>query len=469
MARILFFDAPVKRDVYAATNIKVGTPSYPNMTLATLAGSLIKDHKVKIIDLELVSNHIQTLIETIRHFKPDLIATSAKTTEYLAARELMRVVKKQFPSIKTIIGGVHITVFPEDVIAEDCFDIVVIGEGDTVIPEILSSSSLKKVPGIGYKDKFSKKPIFTAKRGLIHDINKLSYPAWKLFDLTKYKNSRLSSRQNPVGHLETSRGCSYQCNFCNKLTFGTYYRVKEPKRVVDEIEYMLECGFKEIHITDDSFTQNIDRAKEVCREIIRRKLKFPWSLINGVRVNLVDVEFFRLAKEAGCWQTGFGIETGDQRVLNRIHKNITLAQVTNAAKLAEQAGIDTFGFFILGLAGETVKSMQKTVDFAKSLPLTTAKFGICIPYPGTEYFRELEKLGKIRTYDWSKYKMHQTEDPLFDHPNLTWNQITYYREKAFREFYLRPDYAFRRLKRDIRMGDIFYDISYFVRSVRNLF
>lgn len=468
MAKILFFDSPVRKNVYASTNVTVGTPSYPNMTLATLAGNLIKDHQVKIVDLELVSDHIQTLTETIRRFKPDLIATSAKTTEYLAAREIMRIIKKKFPTIKTIIGGVHITAFPQEVIAEDCFDIVAIGEGDTVIPEILSSSSLKKVPGIGYKDKSSNKPIFTAKRKLIRDINKLPYPAWKLFDLTKYKNSRLSSRKNPVGHLETSRGCSYHCNFCNKLTFGTYYRVKEPKRVVDEIEYMLECGFKEIHITDDSFTQNIDRAKEVCREIIRRKLKFPWSLINGVRVNLVDAEFFELAKKAGCWQTGFGIETGDQRVLNRINKKITLSQVKHAVKLADKAGIDTFGFFILGLSGETIKSMCKTIDFAKSLPLTTAKFGICIPYPGTEYFWELEKLGKIRTYDWSKYKIHQTEDPLFDHPNLTWDQITHYRKKAFREFYLRPGYAIKRIKRGLVTGDLFFDLIYFIKSVVGL-
>lgn len=469
MARILFFDVPVKKAVYAATNVKVGAPSYPNMTLATLAGNLIKNHKVKIVDLELASNHIQTLSETIRKFKPDLVATSAKTTEYLTARELMKIVKKKFPSVKTIIGGVHITAFPEETAREDCFDIVAIGEGDTVIPEILSYSSLKKVPGLAFKKNNSGKIVFTSKRELIGDINQLPYPAWNLFDLTKYKNSKLSSRKNPVGHLETSRGCAYQCNFCNKLTFGTLFRVKEPKRVVDEIEYMLGCGFQEIHITDDSFTQNIVRAKEVCREIIRRKLKFPWSLINGIRVNLVDAEFFKLAKEAGCWQTGFGIESGDQRVLNRINKKITLAQVRHAVRLAEEAGIDTFGFFIFGLSGETIKSMQKTIDFAKSLPLTTAKFGMCIPYPGTEYFWELEAAGRIRTYDWSKYKIHQVEDPLFDHPNLSWDQIGSFRTKAFREFYLRPSYVVRRLKRDIILGDLLFDISYFVKSVRGLF
>jgi len=147
---------------------------------------------------------------------------------------------------------------------------VVIGEGDNVINEILSEQSIDDVKGLFFKNKISNKIVYTGNRSLIENINLLPFPNWKLFDLSKYKNSRLSSRQNPVGHIETSRGCSFHCNFCNKLTFGTVYREKKPKRVVDEMEYMLSCGFKEIHIADDSFTQNIQRAKEICKEISKK-------------------------------------------------------------------------------------------------------------------------------------------------------------------------------------------------------
>lgn len=469
MAKILLFNPPARKSVYLDTNVKVGAPSYPNMTLATLAGNLVDEHKVKIIDLDLYPNYESKLFNVIKSFKPDIIASSAKTTEYFPVRDLMTKIKEKYPKTTIIVGGVHITVFPEEVIKEKCFDILAIGEGDKTISDILAAKKLNDVHGIVYRDKKTKKIVFTKRRELVKDINKLPYPAWNLFDLNKYTNSRLSSRNNPVGHLETSRGCSYNCNFCNKSIFGTNYRMKNANRVVDEIEYMLKVGFKEIHIIDDSFTQNIARAKEVCREIIKRKLKFSWSLINGVRVNLVDKEFFELARKAGCWQSGFGIESGDQRVLNMIHKKITLVQVKKAIKIAEESGIDTFGFFIFGLSGETIKSMQKTIDFAKSLPLTTAKFGMCIPYPGTEYYQELEAKGRIRTYDWSKYKIHQIDDPLFNHPNLTWDMIAKYRTKAFREFYLRPSYAWRRLKRDIKIGDLFFDMAYFVQSVRGLF
>lgn len=469
MAKILFFNPPTRKNMYLDTNIKVGAPSYPNMTLATLAGNLVDKHNVKIIDLDLYPNYQTVLFNTIKKFKPDIIASSAKTTEYLPVKDLMIKIKDKYPEIMTIVGGVHATVFPEECIKEKCFDILAIGEGDKTISDILSTKNLKNVQGIVFRDKKTKKIIFTKKRELIKDINELPYPAWHLFDLSKYTNSRLSSRNNPVGHLETSRGCSYQCNFCNKSIFGTNYRVKNVKRVVDEIEYMLNCGFKEIHIIDDSFTQNIIRAKEVCREIISRKIKFSWSLINGVRVNLVDKEFFQLAKKAGCWQSGLGIESGDQRVLDKINKKITLSQVRRAVKIAEESGIDTFGFFIFGLLGDTLNSMKKTIKFAKSLPLTTAKFDMCIPYPGTPYFWELEAQNRIKTYDWSKYNVHQADELLFDHPNLSWDTIASYRKKAFREFYLRPSYIFQRFKRDIRMGDLFLDIVYFIKSVRGLF
>lgn len=465
MAKVLLFSSPFRENIYFSTNIKVGTPSYPNLTLATLAGNLIEDHQVKIVDLDLVPDYVQALMTAIMDFNPDIVASSAKTPEYPAVKDIMVKIKKKYPGVKTIIGGVHATAMTEEVASEKCFDYVAVGEGDTVIPELLSASNPKKVQGLVFKDKKNGKLIYTSKRGLIGDINKLPFPAWRLFDLSKYKNSRLSSRKNPVGHIETSRGCSYHCNFCNKLTFGTVYRVKKPQRVVDEMEYMLACGFKEIHITDDSFTQNIVRAKEVCREIIRRKLKFPWSLINGVRVNLVDAEFFRLAKAAGCWQVGFGIETGNQKVLDMINKQITLNQIRMAVRMANNAGIDTFGFFIFGLAGETEKTMRETIDFAKSLPLDTAKFDVCTPYPGTRYFQELNSEGRIKSKDWSKYNVHQTKELLFDHPNLSWKQISNYYHKAFREFYLRPGFILRRLIKSLRRGDLYYDLLYLIKSV----
>ena len=460
MAKVLFFNPPSK-DIYLSTNVGMSTHHYPNLTLATLAGNIINKHIVKVVELDLVSNFYDALFSEIRNIKPDIIATTIITPNYSIVKDIMSRVKEQYPHIQTIIGGVHATALPRDVERENCFDIIAIGEGDIVIPELISSSP-KGVNGIIYKDPFSGERKRTQEREHIRDLNAMPYPAWQLFPLKKYKHSRLSSRRNPVGLIETSRGCAFRCNFCNKLTFGSIFRAKSPKRVVDEIEYMLRCGFEEIHIIDDSFTQDINRAKLVCVEIMKRGLKFPWSLFNGIRVDMVDLEFFKLAKKAGLWQVGFGIESGDQNILDRVGKGITLYETEKAVRLAKKSGIDTFGFFILGMSDETKESMRKTIDFAKKLPLDLAKFDICIPYPGTPYYEELKATGKIRSFDWSKYNCHQTDEPLYNHPNLDWPTITTYYKRAFNEFYLRPNYVTRRLLRSIWKGDLIPDASHFL-------
>lgn len=455
MARVLLVGLPSRKLVYLETNVRAGAPSYPCLSLATLAGHLVGKHKIRVVDLDLVTDAWSELRQQARYFRPEMVVVSAKTPVYPVAVELMTKLKKVYPKVTNVIGGVHATICQKEVLAEGCFDIVVAGEADFALPTILAEKNWGKFRG----------KIFRDKKNPVKNLDNLPLPAWRLFDLARYKNSRLSCRKNPAGLMETSRGCAYRCNFCCKDIFGTRYRMKSVKRVVDEMEYMLECGFGEIHIADDSFTQDIDRAKEICREIVRRGLRFPWSLINGVRVNLVDREFFRLAKKAGCWQTGFGIESGDQRVLDKVNKGIRLAQIRKAVGLAEEEGIETFGFFILGLLGETERSMKKTIGFAKSLPLSTAKFDVCIPYPGTDYYKLLELQERILSRDWSAYRLHNIEKPLFEHENLNWNTIEEYYKRAFREFYWRPSYIWRRLKRDLIKGDLWYDLGYLLRSI----
>ena len=157
--------------------------------------------------------------------------------------------------------------------------------------------------------------------------------------------------------------------------------MKTPERVVDEIEYMLKAGFKEINLIDDTFNADIVRAKLICEEIIKRGIKFPWHPNNGMRVDRVDRELFSLMKRSGCYTVSFGLESGNQTILNNINKGINLEQSEQAVRLAKLEGMETFGFFMLGLPGETEKTMQDTINFAKRLKLDVAKFNITIPLP----------------------------------------------------------------------------------------
>jgi len=227
---------------------------------------------------------------------------------------------------------------------------------------------------------------------------------------------------------------------------------------------MKDIGFKEIHIEDDGFSTDINRAKEICKELIKIKNTMNWTLLNGIRVDRVDKELFELLKEARCYQVAFGIESGDEKVLEKINKNISLKQVEEAVKLANNAGLETFGFFMFGLLGETEDSMKKTIDFACQLPLTIAKFDIAIPYPGTEMFLELEKKNLIKIKKWEDYLVHNNKNPIFIHPNLDWNLIQKYYKMSYKKFYFRINTIFKHLILSMKDGSLIEKLKYLINT-----
>lgn len=289
-----------------------------------------------------------------------------------------------------------------------------------------------------------------------------------MFDLERYRLLHILSRNNPAGLIETSRGCKGNCNFCNKNTFGRFFRFKSPERVVDEMFYMKSAGFREIHIADDSFSQNLDHAKKTFELLIKKKFDLPISLYSGVRVDCVDRDFFRLAKEAGVWSVSFGIESGNQDILNLAGKGITLTQIENSVTMANKEGLETLGFFMFGLAGETEQTMQETIEFSTKLPLSIAKFDMLVPLPGTRLFNEWDEKGLIVSKDWSNYLFHQTSTPLYNHPTVTWDKIHKYYNRAHRSFYLRPSFITKRLIRDIIKGNFWKDCNLLLRSISSL-
>ena len=172
----------------------------------------------------------------------------------------------------------------------------------------------RSVPNIFYKDS-GRVVSSLIQDNIISDLDSLPFPAYELFDIRKYHQPRISSRRSPLGYLETSRGCYGKCVFCNKNIHGYKIRMKSVLRVVDEMERMLKLGFGEIHIMDDIFTVDMNRAYAICEEIIRRGLKFPWYPRGGIRVDRVTGELLAMMKRAGCYRIPFGIESGSQEVL----------------------------------------------------------------------------------------------------------------------------------------------------------
>jgi len=339
---------------------------------------------------------------------------------------------------------------------------LVIGEGDLVLPEIVSGKSLSEIRGIAYRT--SAGIVVNPPAERIQDLDALAFPAWHLYDVPKYRSPGVMARRNPAGWIETSRGCPFDCCYCNKSVFGRSFRAKSPDRVIRDIRHTLAAGFNEIHIADDMFTTDVARVKTICRELLRQDIRCPWATVTGIRVDRGDQEMFDLMARAGCYRVSFGIESGNQAVLDRIGKGIRLDQVESAVGMAKKAGLETCGFFILALPGETVATMRETIDFACRLDLDWAKVSVMTPIPGSRIYQELAAQGRLRIKDWSKFNLYMPTNEIFEHAELDWPTVDRYFRSFYREFYFRPRQIFRKLGSGIRHGTIGSDILQFFRT-----
>lgn len=462
MTDVILINPAYRRLIYAKAKIKAGVPINPVLNLAMLASlPLEKGFKIKILDMNVLEDPDYCLKHAIREEKPRFAGITFTTPLFSEAKRIAGIVKDLGLNTTLVAGGPHATTFPEELLNESEFDIVAIGEADSVIKELLESP-LDDVKGIVFKK--DGKIIRTPQREVMENLDNLPFPAWGLYDLRKYHKPSLSCLKSPPGYLETSRGCPWGCVFCNKNIQGRRFRPKSAKRVVDEIEQMLSSGFREINFLDDTFSTDLSRAKLICEEIIRRGLKFPWHPLNGMRVDRLDRELLSLMKRSGCYKASFGIESGNGQVLRNINKGITINQVERAVKWAKDTGLETFGYFMLGLPGETERTLQDTINFAKKLKLDIAKFNITIPLPGTEIFDAWEKQGQIKTRDWTKYNFYSPYNIIYDHPTLSHDILKRYYRKAYLSFYFSFSFLVRRLMVGIKRKTILRDIKLFFQT-----
>ena len=462
MTDAILINPAYSRLIYTKAKIKTGVPINPVLNLAMLASlPLEKGFKVKILDMNVLEDPDQILRQAIIEESPRLVGITFTTPLFSEAKRIAGLIKKLNLNTTLVAGGPHATTFPEELLNESEFDIVAIGEADFAIKELLESSP-GDVEGVVFKK--DGKIIRTPTRQVLENLDNLPFPAWGLYDLRKYNKPSLSCLKSPPGYLETSRGCPWGCIFCNKNIQGKKFRPKSAKRVVDEIEHMLKTGFREINFLDDTFSTDLDRAKLICVEIIKRGLKFPWHPLNGMRVDRVDQELLMLMKRSGCYKASFGIESGNEQVLKNINKGISLGQAERAVRWAKEIGLETFGYFMLGLPGETERTLQDTINFAKKLKLDIAKFNITIPLPGTEIFNVWDKLGAIKTRDWAKYNFYSPYEVIYNHPTLSHGVLERYYRKAYLSFYFSFLFLVRRLLGGIKRKTILRDIKLFFQT-----
>ncbi len=429
--KILLINPPQKR-IYG----KMNSPDYPPLGLAYIGAVLERENYfVKILDLGAEEISVSKLISIIKTY--NVVGLTATTPTFSEAEKIFKLIKENSNAI-TILGGIHATINPDDCLKCNNLDFLVRGEGETTILELInaikSKSSLTKINGISFRNK--KKIVHNPSRELINNLDELPFPARHLFKHKKYTYP--DSLLSPVMPIMTSRGCPHNCTYCcTKLIFTRKVRFRSAKNVVDEIEFLIKnYSVKEVHFWDDNFTLKKQRVKEIRDELMRRKIRLKFAFPNGLRVDQVDKEILSWLKEMGVYNLTFGVESGNQIVLNNVEKGTTLEQIRKAYFLAKSMGFETWGFFMFGLYGETEKTIRDTINFAKEIDPDVAKFHILKPFPGTKIFEQLKSENLITNYDFSQYGIHTF--PVHKLQSLSEQDLLNWSKKAYREFYLRP-------------------------------
>ena len=416
----------------------------PPLGLAYIA-SLLEHNNFTVEILDANALHLtETQTINIIHLKnPRIIGFSMMTP---ASNYCINVAKNLNHKFLLIAGGPHSS-SSSNLLLNKGFNIVVHGEGEYTMLEIAQHKPLAEIKGISYiqNNIIHHNP----PREYITDLNSLPYPAWHLLpnNGTNLPYHSAGTRHLPWATILTSRGCPYQCYYCNKNIFGYKWHPRSPQSVVDEMSYLVKTyGVKEIDIIDDLFNFDLQRVEEICDFITERKLHLHLRCSNGIRVDKITDHILQKMHEAGWYYLAFGIESGSQEILDKIPKNITLTQVRTAVKLAKKHHFEVTGFFIFGLLGDTPTTMTETLNFAKSLNLDLATFNICAPYPGTKLWDTVQEKGKFLLTDYINFH-HTSNQCLFTHPDIpaTTAEIESIYRKAHHDFYFRPSYIAKQL------------------------
>lgn len=428
----------------------------PPLGLAMIAAVLkASSYDVEIIDLTLTKQVENMLSIAIRQNRPDIVGITAVTPLISSVANLARITKEVDASITVILGGPHASILPEATLRSiPHIDVIVRGEGEQTIIELVrtieKNDSKNKILGITYREGSDIRS--TPSRPPIQNLDQLPFPAFDLLPMDKYQLHPPFGRSFPCIPILTSRGCPYRCIFCSKSVFGRKFRANSPKYVADEIEYLIErFGVKEIKFYDDSFTLDRNRVINFCTELKHRGINILWTC--ETRVNLVDVELLKSMSDSGCYMIAYGVESGSQRILNNLKKDITLEQVTRAIRLTHQVGIQTVVYFMIGSPGETRKTMNRTIEFAKKLDPDFVTFSTATPYPGTELYDSFAKKG---------HPPKKWDELLYHWPGivrLSGEDVGSWLRKAHLSFYLRRGYIRKRLGKTRSLGEIRTNIA----------
>lgn len=443
---------------------------WPQVSLAQMAALLQPVYTLKIIDANAERIGWQEFAKLLDKYQPRYYFT--QVTAPTLENDMYGCFLAKAREAKTIAFGTHVTPMPlETMSAFPSLDYVLVGEPDLTIRDLLDnldgrldqrspdiqtlftehdpyyetavqedgSVEMNKIKGLAWRK--DGQIVINMPRPFIKDLDKLPMPDHKLLPLMTY---RMPLIKGPFTFIVTSRGCPAGCTYCIKhVSYQYSARIRSAELIMEELWYLKGLGIHNIHMYADLFTVNRDQVIELCKRMIDEKLNIRWTC--NSRVDYVDEEMLLLMGKAGCRLISWGIESGNEQILRHARKGAYPDKAERALKWAKKAGIMNWGYFIIGLPGETEATIRQTIDFAKKLPLDIALFHVAAPYPGTPFFFEVVKNGWFRPGTrWEQVDMDK--GTVLDYPDLPAERLLYWQKRAFREWAFRPGPMFTYLK-----------------------
>jgi anaerobic magnesium-protoporphyrin IX monomethyl ester cyclase len=438
---------------------------WPQVSLAQLAALLAPDYSVRIIDAIAERLSWTDFEARLREALPRYYLT--QVTAPTLQNDMYGVFLAKAIGAKTIAFGTHVTPMTRETMQPyPALDFVLRGEPEVTLRELVDvlegegdgkqpsdprvakllcdagaidrseraadlDERLAQVKGLAWRR--HGEITINADRPFIPQLDDLPMPLHELLPLDRY---RVPMMKTPYTFIVTSRGCSAGCIYCIKhVSYQWSLRLRSPENVVEELVFLKKLGIHYVHMYADLFTLSREQVIGICRLMIEQDLQIKWTC--NSRVDYVDEEMLALMGRAGCWMIAWGIESGDYEILKRARKGADPAKAQRALRWSRAAGIKNWGYFIIGLPGETEQTIRETISFSKQLPLDIALFHVAAPYPGTPFFFQVVQNGWFRPGTrWEEVDMD--ESTVLDYPHLPAERLEYWQKRAFREWALRP-------------------------------
>ncbi len=405
MVKILLVN-PEQNQSYV--NKQVGL--YPSGAL-TLIGTMCQNegHVVKVVDATVDIINKSEMKKIISSFNPNIVGITMNTFQTKNSKVWLNTIKEVDNNILTVVGGAHPSALGLDIFKDfQNIDISVIGEGEFTFLDILDTVNGKKlseIKGICYKISGMDNGIMNEYRPSSENLDHIPPINFDMVDLSKYAGI---SGLGKSMFIMASRGCPFNCIYCNKSVFGTKVRFRKPIKVVEDISQMYEkYGITEIYFQDDTFNLKREWIEEILNLIIDKNLNININYRVAFRANknLVDEDLLKLAKRANVKVIFYGVESGNQEMLDRMKKGLKLEEIKRAFKLTHEAEIEPIAAFIIGLPGETEETIQDTIDIWKEINPTHCGFTIATPFPNTEFQKMVLSKNHIIDTDYDNYRL----------------------------------------------------------------